>query len=432
MKKYNPTILNIISKLKVTHPEFVEQSGLGYCANASIVLNEELKKAGIEGKLLYGKHLKDNEAGNKAKAHFSNLIKHFPVGASFHGRVKSSYVKNGNKISDKGGHVGVLVGSDIYDVTSAQFGLPIAYPLNQFLNMWADTHVVDIKLGTKKTAWTQKVVYTYQAKDKDTVAMESHSNAIGFDTDEDADKAQFMQWFSTQSKEVQTNSKIVSSDELGQDYMLHIDKTTPEFFTPMMPRSASATENNTAARITVAPDLVGCIIGYARVEDDFLQGTNSEIIKETGFRGGYDICELPFKHCLAPNKNLVYDAEISAEHWLVSYSPDTTTYYPSKVGSIFLSNINYEAATGQRPLLSVTCYLQITRESPMNYGLGNILPKGHYKCTLVFDRKVNLGDLLKDQCTVTEITGLDYNAAKKLNAAMLSLESRNKPKYLNW
>lgn len=432
MKTHNPAILNTIAKLKVTHPEFVEQSGLGYCANASLVLKEELSKIGVEGKLLYGKYLKDNRAGQVAKAHFSNLIKHFPISNGFHGRVKSHYVKNGNKISDKGGHVGVLVGSDVYDVTSAQFGLPIAYPLEKFLDMWGDAHVVDITLGPKKTAWTQKVLYSYQTKDQQAVSMESYGSAMGFEASEDKDRAEFMHWFTTQSKEVQSNSRIVSSDELGQDYMLHIDKTTPEVFTPMMPRSAGDYENNTTARITVAPDLVGCVIGYARVEDDFVEGTDPEKIKTTGFRGGYDICELQFKHCLAPNKELVYDAEISGEHWLVSYNKDTTDYYPSKVGSMFLSDIKYIAVTGQKPLVIVTYYLQITKEAKINYGLGHVLSKGHYKCTLVFDRKVNRGDLVKDRCTVSEITGLDYMTAKKLNAAMLSMESNNKPKYLNW
>lgn len=249
---------------------------------------------------------------------------------------------------------------------------------------------------------------------------------------DEQDRIDFNKWFSIQSKEVQQNSKIVSSDELGQDYMLHIDKTTPEFFTPMMPRSAGQNECNLTPRVSVAPDLIGCVIGYARVESDFAEGTNPDKIKTTGFRGGYDICELKFKHCLAPNNNLVYDAEISGEHWLVSYNKETTDYYPSKVGSMFLSSINYESVTGQKPIATITYYLQVIKENGINYGLGRELGKGHYLCTLVFDRSKNKGDLIKDKCTVVSKTGLEYADAKKLNAAMLGLEFKVKPRYMNW
>lgn len=601
MKTYNPTILNTIAKLKVAHPEFVEQSGLGYCANASLVLKEELSKIGIEGKLLYGKYLKDNRAGQVAKAHFSNLIKHFPISNGFHGRVKSHYVKNGHKVSDKGGHVGVLVGSDVYDVTSAQFGLPIAYPLEQFLDMWGDAHIVDITLGPKKTAWTQKVLYSYQTKDQQAVSMEGYGSAMGFEeggpdptiTDiilklkaknnnysvnsglgycseasvalkreldrigidskliygkhlsdnvdgntaknhlsdviknyvpgpgffgkikanyikngnkvsgelghmvvlvkdfvydvtsaqfglplvysfskfkgmwdlvqeadsqnttykgldkhnvsmegmvnsfgvdvqsEDSEFGEFMSWFKLQSKKVQTHSKIVSAEEVGQDYMLHIDKKTPAVFNPMMPRSASATEDNTAARITVSPSLLGCMLGYARVEMDVQNGTKTTDVKRTGFRGGYEICELEFKYCLAVNTKLVYDADVSNEHWPVTYNKKTMNYKPVKVGEFFVKYLTYEASSGSQPNTIITFYLHVIKESGFNYGLDKHVDKGFYKCVTKWDSSEELL-LNKEDQHIESISGSEYAKHKGLSAAMLSMESINKPKYLNW
>lgn len=432
MKTYNPTILNTIAKLKVTHPEFVEQSGLGYCANASLVLKDELSKIGVEGKLLYGKYLKDNRAGQVAKAHFSNLIKHFPISNGFHGRVKSHFVKNGNKISDKGGHVGVLVGSDVYDVTSAQFGLPIAYPLEQFLDMWDDAHVVDITLGPKKTAWTQKVLYSYQTKDQQVVSMEGIVNSFGADVQsEDSEFSEFMNWFKLQSKKVQTHSKIVSAEEVGQDYMLHIDKKTPAVFNPMMPRSASATEDNTAARITVSPSLLGCMLGYARVEMDVQNGTKATDVKSTGFRGGYEICELEFKYCLAVNTKLVYDADVSNEHWLVTYNKKTMNYKPVKVGEFFVKYLTYEASSGSQPNTIITFYLHVIKESGFNYGLDKHVDKGFYKCVTKWDSSEELL-LNKEDQHIESISGSEYAKQKGLSAAMLSMEFINKPKYLNW
>jgi hypothetical protein len=418
--------------LKRNNETFVSKSGLGYCANASIELQKELSKLGIKSKLLYGKYLSENPVGKSAKAHFSKLIENFPSSNDFHGRVKKHFVKNGNKVSDKGGHVVVLADDHVYDVTSAQFGLPIEYSLQRFLDMWDDVHIVEVSLKSQKTSWNQKIQYSYKTKYNKDVAMESYSNAIGCDQpDEDADNRDFLEWFCTQSKEVQSNSKIVSADELGQDYMLHIDKTTPEFFTPMMPRSASPSENNTTARITVAPSLLGCIIGYARLEADFLEGTDKDTIKRTGFKGGYEICKLEFKHCLSPNKQLVFDAENSQEHWLVSYNKQTVDYYPVNVGKMFASGINYTAVNSQEPKVTVDFYLDIKSTKSIKFNNALHLDPGYYKCSITFDRKDNKGSVNGTPYTVTAISGLDYNKAKQLNAAMLSYENPM-PKYLNW
>jgi hypothetical protein len=243
MHPQHDKILGLIARLKTTNENFVRNSGLGYCACASVELKKELNKLGIEGKLLYGKHLSDNPAGNKAKAHFKNLVQNFPTGNDFHGRVKRHFVKNKNQLSDKGGHVGVLVGETVYDVTSAQFGLPITYPLNDFLSMWDTVAVVDVKLKPAKTSWNQTVQYSYKSKDKSSISQESFHDTVeyameSFIEEPDTDKEDFYHWFSIQSKTVQSNSKIVSAEEIKQDYMLHIDKKTPAKFVPMMPRSA--------------------------------------------------------------------------------------------------------------------------------------------------------------------------------------------------
>lgn len=432
MRNDKVVITNLIAMLKRNNEKFVTKSGLGYCANASIELQKELSNLGIKSKLLYGKHLSDNQAGKRAKAHFNKLVENFPASNDFHGRVKRHFVKNGNKVSDKGGHVVVLSNDHVYDVTSAQFGLPIEYSLERFLDMWDDAHIVEVSLKPQNTSWTQKIQYSYKTKDKKDMAMEGYSDAIGCDDlDEDTDKKDFLEWFCTQSKEVQSNSKIVSADELGQDYMLHIDKTTPEVFVPMMPRSATSTENNTTARITVAPSLLGCIIGYARLEVDFLEGTDKDAVKRTGFKGGYEICKLEFKHCLAPNKQLVFDAEHSNEHWLVSYNKQTVDYYPVNVGKMFASGINYTAVNSQEPKVTIDFYLDIKSTKSIKFNNTLDLDTGYYKCSIAFDRKNNRGSVSDSECTVTTVTGLDYNKAKQLNAAMLNYE-KPKPKYLNW
>lgn len=439
MHPQHDKILGLVARLKTTNENFVRNSGLGYCACASVELKKELSKLGIEGKLLYGKHLSDNPAGNKAKAHFKNLVQNFPTGNDFHGRVKRYFVKNGNQLSGKGGHVGVLVKDTVYDVTSAQFGLPITYPLDRFLGMWDTAAIVEITMKPSLTSWKQDIKYSYKSKDMNAVAQESYSETIeyamqGFvgDEDTDTDKEDFYQWFSIQSKKVQTNARIVSAEEIDQGYMLHIDKKTPTKFVPMMPRSAAKNEDNTAARITVAPNLIGCLIGYARSEDDFLEGTDKLSIKHTEFRGGYDICELNFKHCLYPNEKLVLDSPRSQEHWLVSYNKSTLEYKPTKIGKMFVSKITYESRSGKLPVPTFELFIECHKEGGIKFSPNIHLHKGFYKATVIFDRVVHIGSVdEEDGFKVEAISASEYNKAKQLSAAMLSHQDKV-PKYLNW
>ena len=432
-------ILGMIASLKKSNENYVRNSGMGYCACASQDLQSRLNKLGIEGKLIYGKHLSDNEAGRKAKAHFKNLIANFPIGNDFHGRVKRHFVKNNNQLSDKGGHVGVLVKDTVYDVTSAQFGLPITYSLNDFLGMWDTVAIVDIKLKPSKTSWNQAVQYSYKAKQKSSVAQECLRETIECamesfvdESDVDIDREDFYRWFSTQSKEVQANSKIVSAQELGQDYMLHIDKQTPAAFISRMPASAAKSENDTTARITVAPHLVGCMIGYDRIDSDLLGGTGKTTVEKTGFKGGYEICELPFKHCLFPNEKLVFDSQRSHEHWLVSYNKETLEYKPTKVGKMFIASAVYLPNSGSVPVVSFEVYIEVHKEGGFKFSPNIHLDKGFHRVVVTFGREKDQGSSDEEaNFTPTCIDVTDYNKAKQLSAAMLSHQDKA-PKYLNW
>lgn len=439
MHPQHDKILGLIARLKTTNENFVRNSGLGYCACASVELKKELNKLSIEGKLLYGKHLSDNPAGNKAKAHFKNLVQNFPTGNDFHGRVKRYFIKNGNQLSGKGGHVGVLVKDTVYDVTSAQFGLPITYPLDRFLGMWDTAAIVEITMKPSLTSWKQDIKYSYKSKDMSAVAQEGYSDALEYAmqgcvdmSDAGSDKEDFYQWFSVQSKEVQVNGKIVSAEDCDQDYMLHIDKQTPAIFVPRLPKSAAKSENDTTARITVAPNLVGCMIGYARIEADVTGGTSKDKVEKTQFRGGYDICELPFKHCLFPNEKLVFDSQRSQEHWLVSYNKETLEYKPTKVGKLFISKITYETVTGKEPVARFEIYIEVNKEGGFKFSPGIYLDKGFYRATVSFDRENDKGSVNEERhFKVEPINPEGYKTAKQLSAAMLSHQDKV-PKYLNW
>lgn len=239
-------------------------------------------------------------------------------------------------------------------------------------------------------------------------------------------------WLSLQTNEVQDNCVIVDREGINQDYMLHIDKVMPDVFIPMMPRSAAKTENNTAARITVAPTLIGCFIGYARAESDFLGGSGKDIKKETGFRGGYDICAIPFKHAITPSSKLVYDSDRSGEQWLVSYNDSTREYVPEKIGRLFVSKVSYTARSGGMPRPEFQIYIEVNKPSGIQFSPTITIGKGYHVAVVSFERKNHPGSSNEeDNFNVVEIDKTEYDKVKRLSAALLNY-TENKPNYLKW
>jgi hypothetical protein len=253
----------------------------------------------------------------------------------------------------------------------------------------------------------------------------------------DEDYADIEKWFSLQSKKVQNNATIVSHELAQQTTMLHIDKITPKKFVPQMPRSAGKTEDNTTARVTVAPTVMGCYIGYARGEQDFEWGTHADSIKQAKFMGGYAICELAFQHCLAPSEKLVYDALRTGEHWLVPYNRRSLEYVPIKVGKLFLSEYAQVAKSGHYPLTKLTLYLEHDKPQGLLFSPNIRLEPGTYVISVMWDESnVKRSCYAEKDFVIKKIERTEYDQAKQFSANMLSLESQTspvkKPAYAIW
>ena len=74
----------------------------------------------------------------------------------------------------------------------------------------------------------------------------------------DALKTQRLLW----SDAVQKNTTIITPEEIGQDYLLHIAVKEYAEFIPYHSRNASEGEDNTIPRVYVSTDLNGCLFGF--------------------------------------------------------------------------------------------------------------------------------------------------------------------------
>ncbi len=245
----------------------------------------------------------------------------------------------------------------------------------------------------------------------------------------EADRKDISDWLLMQSPIVQKNSTILSFKEGG--VMLHIDKNVPKTFIPRMPTSAAPSENDTTARITVAPDLVGCIIGYARVDSDVLSSVYMKTKGKDQFKGGYIISEMPYTHCIKPTDKLVYDSSRTLEHWLVSYNKQSLQVKPIEVGKIFISSILTQNRSSIEPIKTISAYISHTCTNGLRFSKNNVLPAGYYKADIIFKshdtRSVdNESDFIIRKCNTGE-----YTEAKNQSAALLSYATLA-PEYLKW
>lgn len=221
---------------------------------------------------------------------------------------------------------------------------------------------------------------------------------------------------------VKKNLTIVTPEDLGQDFFLHIDPDkTPGQFIPQMPRSAAKSEDNTVARITVAPTIRGCIQGWARLEHQFFnQKTN-----------GCAICILPFEYALKPTNKLVFDAEETGEHWLVAYNSKTVKYKPTTIGKLFMSTAHYTYRSDlSRVVGSGEIYMELTGGLDIRINDEITVNDGCYKLVLKIAEDKDDGPLEVADCT--KIPRGKYEQAKNVSASMLDHRSLNIPIYNKW
>ncbi len=241
-------------------------------------------------------------------------------------------------------------------------------------------------------------------------------------------------WFALQSDNVQKNAAIVDADVVGQPFMLHIDKNTPEVFTPRMPPSADSREDGTCPRITVSPSLWACYVGYNRAHQDYLKGSGNPDKADDAFRGGSEICEQPFTHCLKVNKHLVPDAEKSQEHWLVAYTDETREYKPTHVGKVFVSRMISEARSGEKPTVQVTLYIQVEKKEGFKFSATQHLDWGWWKATCVWGKLDLPYSDREGGIQLEQIDEKQWVAAKNQSAALLSHVEPvgRKPAWAGW
>lgn len=233
------------------------------------------------------------------------------------------------------------------------------------------------------------------------------------------------QWLSLQPANIKSSVKFSHVDEVGPLYHVSLDGGINKFI-PFVTRRASNKENVSVPRVSTAPTIMGCLIGYMASWSDI--AWPGDKIKSKKFKNGWYLYELSYEYCIKPNKKLLFDQENSDEHWLVTYTPETREYRSTIVAKLFYAEMKILPRTGKYPEHHVQLVVEVMREGGVRLGGDKVLDKGIW---------VIEGPLPEDPAdwsnikpyTVNKIGYGEYAKLKGLSADMLSL---NPPAAFKW
>lgn len=238
-----------------------------------------------------------------------------------------------------------------------------------------------------------------------------------------ATRSQIENYLDHQPDSVSKNVIIVGVDEVGP--LLHISKD-PKIrkFIPFVTNRTGNNENRSVPRVSVAPTLLGCFVGYVAAAQDFGYPEQDD----GTFEQGWYIYDIPYQFALKPKSKLLYDQRNSDEHWIVTYSPDTTEYIPSKIGKCFYRDVTSIGRSGKKPRKECTLIVEVFVEK-LVFSKRFVLTKGYWE--IKGPEPSNFVESWKDdgEYAVRELDKAEYQTIKKLTADMLSYQT---PLWLKW
>lgn len=239
------------------------------------------------------------------------------------------------------------------------------------------------------------------------------------------------EWLENLHKKISSNSTLFTPEELGQKHLFHVSMNTNiKEFVPRIGDRQNPVEDRTVPRICTAPSILGCLIGYASEVSDFLSLASDGTEDNLGYKGGYKIYAFEFNAAIRPNNKLAGDSSVSDECWLVSFSPDNSTYKPINAGKVFFSKIISNARTGKAVSCDCEMYVEVTLDTGILFSKNIFLEKGYYRITGSAPRYTKSWEA-DASFKVTKIDKAEYMTAKGYSANLLSHQEK-KPSYTKW
>lgn len=229
-------------------------------------------------------------------------------------------------------------------------------------------------------------------------------------------------------EKVSKNVSIISKEELGQDFFLHIspENMSRKSYIPWISKRQTEKEDRTTPRITVSDYLYGCIVGYLSLLSDAYDYPN---VSDNKKRQGVYIHQIEFDYALKPNNKLVFDQSRSNEHWLITYDLDTKEYKGKVIGKLFITEITTKIIANQHSNIEYKLAIEINKDEGVKFSTNIFLNKGYWLLTCLANSSESY---IKDKDFKTEsLSKNEYDKLKAISAAMLSINDKL-PTFSKW
>ncbi len=217
------------------------------------------------------------------------------------------------------------------------------------------------------------------------------------------------------------NCEVVSPDDLGQEWLYHIS-TNPGIkkFVPALTQRSAPKEDRSVPRVSVAPTIFGCILGYQQDRSDWEWGR-----AEKKWRDGWYVYGFRNEVSVKPNVKVLYDADFTDERWLVPYTPEKWQYNAEIIGKYFYRSVR-EYQRNARGEKTIEVFFEVAKGATVRFSHDVILTEGYW--TFEFSRWVKGWD----KGEVTNLRKLDSTEWKKVKGATAELLSHQEPPSARW
>lgn len=229
-------------------------------------------------------------------------------------------------------------------------------------------------------------------------------------------------WLNLQPPAVKKKLTPRTFAEAGPMYHMSLDGNIKKF-TPYVTRRTSNNENTSIPRVSVAPSILGCFIGYCSAWGDSMYPD----ISKKSTKNGWYLYDIPYRECIRPSEKVLWDVGYTDEHWLVTYDTVSRQYPASIVAKMFYSEMILRPIVGNTPRLFVKIVVEVIG-TQVSFGDNTTLTTGYWEITGPEPMQVEDWKSVHEY-TVKKMSGSEYAAAKKYTADLLSL---NPPTSMRW
>lgn len=206
--------------------------------------------------------------------------------------------------------------------------------------------------------------------------------------------------------------KVVAPEELGQEWLYHISMNPGiKKFVPQLTQRTATNEDRSVPRISVAPTIFGCILGYVNDGGDWRWGRS-----EKAWKDGWYIYGFRNQVSVKPAVKVLFDADWTDERWLVPYKPEKWVYVPELIGKYFYRTVS-ETQANDRINRTIEAYFEVVKGAVVNFSPEAILTEGHW--SLRFERSGKTWDK-SEVSHLTKLTPAEWSKVKGQTADLLS------------